>query len=77
MPGGGYNPVLVKFGDLLQQLASQQNLQVADLNGPVVRMLERAKVTNAELAPRMANQAVPDLAHGWRRDVADETHRGG
>lgn len=59
MAGGGYNPVLVKFGDLLQQMAAQQGLQVADLNGPVVKMLERAKVANADLAPRI----IPDRVH--------------
>lgn len=57
--GGGYNTVMVKFGDLLQQMASQQGMQVADLNGPVVRMLEEAKSSNAEVAARI----IPDRVH--------------
>lgn len=59
MAGGGYNPVLVKFGDLLQEMATKQSMQVADLNGPVVKMLERAHSTNAELAARI----IPDRVH--------------
>ncbi|WP_321476557.1 family 16 glycoside hydrolase [uncultured Paludibaculum sp.] len=59
MDGGGYNPVLVKFGDLLQEMAAKQGMQVADLNGPVVKMLEQAKATNADLAARI----IPDRVH--------------
>lgn len=59
MAGGGYNPVLVKFGDLLQEMAAKQSMQVADLNGPVVKMLERAQATNADLAARI----IPDRVH--------------
>lgn len=53
MPGGGYNPVLIKFGDFLQELAAKEGMTVADLNAPVVHMLEQAKATNAELAQRI------------------------
>ncbi len=59
MAGGGYNPVLVKFGDFLQELAAKEGMTVADLNTPVVRMLEQAKATNAELAQRI----LPDRVH--------------
>lgn len=59
MAGGGYNPVLVRFGDFLQELAAREGMTVADLNGPVVRMLERAKETN----PGIAQRIIPDRVH--------------
>lgn len=59
MPGGGYNPVLIKFGDFLQELAAKEGMTVADLNTPVVQMLEQAKAANAELAQRI----LPDRVH--------------
>jgi lysophospholipase L1-like esterase len=59
MPGGGYNPVLVRFGDYLKDYAAKQGMSVADLNGPVVKMLEKANATNSELAQRI----IPDRVH--------------
>ncbi|MBI4892097.1 MAG: DUF1080 domain-containing protein [Acidobacteria bacterium] len=59
MAGGGYNPVLIKFGDFLQELAAKEGMQVADLNAPVVKMLEKANATNAEMAQRI----IPDRVH--------------
>lgn len=56
---GGYNEVLVRYGKFIQELAAAEQLTVADLNGPVVAMLERAKGSNAELAQRI----VPDRVH--------------
>jgi lysophospholipase L1-like esterase len=59
LAGGGYNPVLVKFGDFIQELAAKEGMTVADLNAPVVRMLEKANATNAEVAPLI----LPDRVH--------------
>lgn len=59
MAGGGYNPVLVKFGDFIQELAAKENMTVADLNAPVVKMLEAAQAANAEVAQRI----LPDRVH--------------
>jgi lysophospholipase L1-like esterase len=56
---GGYNPVLVKYGDFLAQYAAEEQMTVADLNGPVVRMLEKAKISNAA----GASNIIPDRVH--------------
>jgi len=56
---GGYNAVLVRYGQFLKQLAGQESLLAADLNTPVVAALEKAKADNAELAARI----VPDRVH--------------
>jgi lysophospholipase L1-like esterase len=59
MNGGGYNAVLVRFGDFLAQLAAREGLDVADMNAPVVEMLKKAHAANAEVAGRI----VPDRVH--------------
>lgn len=59
MAGGGYNPVLVKFGDFLAETAAKEGMTVADLNGPVVKMLEKAQAAN----PEMAGRIIPDRVH--------------
>lgn len=59
MAGGGYNPVLVRFGEFLQTYAPQHGMSVADLNGPVVKMLEKANATN----PTLAQRIIPDRVH--------------
>ncbi len=56
---GGYNAVLLRFSDFLQDLGKTEGLVVADLNRPVVAMLERAKASNAELAQKI----LPDRVH--------------
>ena len=59
LAGGGYNPVLIRFGDFLAELARKEKLDVADLNAPVVRVLEKANATN----PALAQRIVPDRVH--------------
>lgn len=59
MAGGGYNPVLVKFGDFLAELAKKDGYGIADLNAPVVKMLEKAKETDAATASKI----IPDRVH--------------
>ncbi len=55
---GGYNSVLVRYGEAVQEIARSTNQHVADLNAPVVAMLEKAKATNAELAAKIINDRV-------------------
>jgi lysophospholipase L1-like esterase len=59
MQGGGYNPVMVRFGDYVQELAMREKMLVADLNAPVVRMLERANAMN----PPDAQKIIADRVH--------------
>jgi hypothetical protein len=59
MQGGGYNAVLVKFGDYLAELAAKQGLHLADLNGPVVAVLAKANSTD----PALAQRIIPDRVH--------------
>jgi len=54
----GYNSVLVRYGDYVEQLAKQQNLDVADLNASVVAALEKAKALDPEQAPNLIRDRV-------------------
>lgn len=56
---GGYNAVLIKYGDFIQDLAARQRLHVADLNSSVVAMLRKANATDATNAARI----IPDRVH--------------
>jgi len=56
---GGYNKVLIRYGEFVKQLAQQQTLALADLNTPVVAALERAGKLDAEGAKKI----VPDRVH--------------
>jgi lysophospholipase L1-like esterase len=56
---GGYNSVLVRYGQFLSDLASRENLAMADLNTPVVAALQKAKSIDPELAVKL----VPDRVH--------------
>jgi len=56
---GGYNKVLVRYGEFVKQLAREENLTLADLNGPVVAALEKASKLDAENAKKL----VPDRVH--------------
>jgi len=57
--GDGYNAVLVRYGQFVKELGEREHLLVADLNGPVVSMLEKAKAEDAELAQKI----IPDRVH--------------
>ncbi len=50
---GGYNAVLVRYGEFIKDLAQKQACDVADLNTSVVAVLEKAKVTDAETAKKI------------------------
>ena len=50
---GGYNSVLVQYGDYVRSLAGQENATVADLNAPVVAALQKAKEVDAKLSVKL------------------------
>lgn len=56
---GGYNAVLIRYGQFIGQLAQREGLTVADMNAPVISALEKANSTDSELAKRM----IPDRVH--------------
>jgi lysophospholipase L1-like esterase len=56
---GGYNAVLVRYGEFLRQLAKEQNLSIADLNTDVVAALRKANTSDATAATKL----LPDRVH--------------
>jgi lysophospholipase L1-like esterase len=56
---GGYNGVLVRYGSFVQELATREHLQCADLNTGVVAMLQKANATDSTLAQKL----IPDRVH--------------
>jgi len=56
---GGYNAVLVRYSQFVKDLAEREHLAVADLNAPVVAMLEKAHAQNAALSEKI----IPDRVH--------------
>jgi lysophospholipase L1-like esterase len=58
----GYNTVLVRYGTFLRDLAGREGAGVADLNTPVVAMLQKANAADNALAQKI----IPDHVHpGW------------
>jgi lysophospholipase L1-like esterase len=55
---GGYNAVLVRYGQYVKELGEREGLLVADLNSPVVSMLEKAKAEDPELAKNIIEDRV-------------------
>jgi lysophospholipase L1-like esterase len=56
---GGYNSVMVRYGQFVGELARQRNLNVADLNTPVVDVIRKAQT----LDPALAQKIIPDRIH--------------
>jgi lysophospholipase L1-like esterase len=56
---GGYNAVLVRYGAYLKDLATKEGATVADLNTPVVAMLEKANAADSATAAKI----LPDRVH--------------
>ncbi|RYG36722.1 GDSL family lipase [bacterium] len=56
---GGYNAVLLRYSDAVSAIAAKNGATVADLNAPVVQMLEKANATN----PENAQKIIPDRVH--------------
>jgi lysophospholipase L1-like esterase len=56
---GGYNAVLVRYGQFVRELAQREHANAADLNSAVVAALQKAKASNADLAKKI----IPDRVH--------------
>jgi lysophospholipase L1-like esterase len=56
---GGYNAVLIRYGEWVKDYAQRIGATVADLNSPVVAVLEKAKAAD----PKLAQRIVPDRVH--------------
>ena len=56
---GGYNAVLVRYGEFVKVLASEKRATFADLNRPVVEATRKAFAADAELAGKLN----PDRVH--------------
>jgi lysophospholipase L1-like esterase len=56
---GGYNAVLIRYSQYVKDLANREHLNAADLNGPVVAMLQKARAQNATLSQKI----IPDRVH--------------
>lgn len=56
---GGYNKVIVRYGEFVRQLAQQHGLAVVDMNAPLVAALEKAR----SIDPKLAEKIIPDRIH--------------
>jgi lysophospholipase L1-like esterase len=56
---GGYNAVLLRFGQFVRGLAKEESLTVADMNAPSVAQLQAARKS----APESAQELIPDRVH--------------
>ncbi len=56
---GGYNAVLLRYAQFVKELGTSKQMQVADLNGPVVAALRKAKEADAAGAQKL----IPDRVH--------------
>lgn len=56
---GGYNQVLIKYGDFVQELAARNHFNVVDLNAPLVAVLKGANAEDSALAQKI----IPDRIH--------------
>ncbi len=56
---GGYNAVLVRYGDFVKELAKEEHVDVADLNTSVVKATEKA----FESDPKRAEELNKDRVH--------------
>jgi hypothetical protein len=56
---GGYNSVLLRYGEIIRKIAERERLTVADLNSPLLAFLQTAQTTD----PAMARGILPDRAH--------------
>ena len=56
---GGYNAVLVQYGNWIRKQCAEQHLDYADLNKGVVEMLQKANQDNSALSQKI----IPDRVH--------------
>jgi lysophospholipase L1-like esterase len=54
----GYNKVLIRYGQFVKELGEREGLTVADLNSPVLAMLEKAKAADPDLAQKIVEDRV-------------------
>lgn len=52
--GGGYNGVMVRYGEFVKDIAEREGFTVADLNAPLVSVLVAAEAKDPALAKRIA-----------------------
>ena len=55
---GGYNAVLLRYGEFLRGLANSRHLAIADLNAPAVATLDCVAKTNRDFAPNLITDRV-------------------
>jgi lysophospholipase L1-like esterase len=55
---GGYNRVLIQFGEFVKELAAQEGATVANLNAPVVAALKKAQEIDAARAPGLIQDRI-------------------
>jgi len=53
-PGGGYNGVMVRYGEFVKDLGYHAGFNVADMNAPLVSVLVAAEAKDPALAKRIA-----------------------
>ena len=56
---GGYNAVLIRYGQFVKKLAAKYDLGYANFNRPLVKVLQQAKKIN----PQLAKQIIPQRVH--------------
>jgi lysophospholipase L1-like esterase len=56
---GGYNVVMVRYGQFVKELAEQQDCRLADLNASLVAALKKAEAAD----PETAKKIIPDRVH--------------
>lgn len=56
---GGYNAVMVRYGQFVKDLAREQGCDLADLNTSIVAALEKAEAAD----PQTAQKIIPDRVH--------------
>ncbi len=56
---GGYNAVLIRYGQFLKSLAAKDHLEFVNFNKPLVNVLEKAEKTD----PQLAEQIIPQRVH--------------
>lgn len=61
---GGYNGVMTAYSQFVESLAKANGYSSVDFNSPVVGMLERAKVANADLSTKIIGDRVHPGAAG-------------
>ena len=56
---GGYNAVMIRYGQFVKEMAQQQDYSLADLNTSLVAALEKAETID----PETAKKIIPDRVH--------------